>query len=97
MISLGSLPIPDSYVWGVFGSLAVEVGAALRLCVEEDYALPRRYKSTAYLVIRLLVAMCGGMLALVLDGQTIYAAFYLGASAPLFLEKLAQGVDVTKR
>lgn len=93
MLQIGTMAIPDYYVWGVLGSVAVEAAAALASCVQEGFALPARYRHLAYPIIRLIVALCAGMMPIVLDAQSIYAAFYLGASAPLLLDRLAKGVE----
>ena len=87
------MTIPDLYLWGVFGNVAVEAAAALAWCEKENFALPARYRRPAYLAIRLIVALCAGMIPIVLDAQSVYSAFYLGASAPLFLDRLAKGVE----
>ena len=81
-----------SLFWvGVLGSLVVEVGACARAAANADGDLPSRYKKPAYIVVRLLLALAGGTLAVVFDSPTALAAFYLGASAPIVLDKLAQG------
>lgn len=80
---------------GVIGSLVVEVGACARAASNGDGSLPNRYFKVGYLIIRLLLALAGGTLAVVFDSQTPLAAFYLGASAPIVLDKLAQGAIPT--
>lgn len=92
-MNIGGLEIPVIYCWGLFGSLAVEAAAALVYCEQENFNLPVRYRKPAYLFIRLIVAMAAGMVPIIMNAQSIYAAFYLGASAPLFLDRLAKGVE----
>ena len=57
--------------------------------------LPDRYKKPAYFIVRVLLALSGGALAVVFDAPTALAAFYLGASAPIVIDKLAQGAIPT--
>ena len=92
-MGIEGVAIPVLYLWGVFGSVAVEAVAALAWCEKENFALPARYRQPAYLTIRLIIALCAGMVPIVLDAQSVYCAFYLGASAPLFLDRLAKGVE----
>jgi hypothetical protein len=41
--------------------------------------------------VRALLALASGALAVALGAETTFSAFYLGASAPIVLDKLAQG------
>lgn len=80
---------------GVFGSLAIEVVAGVRACTDLDGKCPPRYKRAAYLIFRSLLALCGGALPVFLDANTALNALYLGASAPLFLDRLGKGIAPT--
>ena len=80
------------YWIGVIGSLAVEIGAAFKACSELDGHCPERYKRFAYILFRVLLALISGTLPVVMDAQNALTAFYLGASAPLILDRLAKGV-----
>lgn len=85
-----------SLFWvGVLGSLVVEVGACYRATANNEGDLPARYRKIPYLIVRTLLALSGGALAVVFDSPTALAAFYLGASAPIVLDKLAQGAIPT--
>lgn len=79
----------------MLGSLVVEVGACCRAMANAEGDLPTRYGKPLYLFVRLLLALSGGTLAVVFDAPTALAAFYLGASAPIVLDKLAQGAIPT--
>lgn len=84
---------PISPYWlGVFGSVAIEIFAASRLCAELDGGMPDRYRKPFYLLTRVLVAAASGVLPLVFGAPNALTAFYLGASAPLVIDKLAQGI-----
>ncbi|WP_129222282.1 hypothetical protein [Lichenibacterium ramalinae] len=80
------------YWIGVIGSLAVEAGAAFKACSEIDGHCPERYKRIPYLLFRAILALVSGTLPVVMDAQNSLTAFYLGASAPLILDRLAKGV-----
>lgn len=81
-----------SVFWtGFLGSIVVEVGTMARACANMDGGIPQRYKSFIYLPVRFLLALCGGAIATVFDAKTGLVAFYLGASAPVVIDKLAQG------
>lgn len=80
---------------GVLGSAVVEVGACCRAAANNNGDLPERYLKIPYLFVRGLLALSGGTLAVVFDSPTALAAFYLGASAPIVLDKLAQGAIPT--
>lgn len=80
------------YWIGVIGSLAVEIGAAFKACSELDGHCPEKYKRFAYILFRVLLALISGTLPVVMDAQNALTAFYLGASAPLILDRLAKGV-----
>lgn len=82
------------YWIGVIGSLAAEVASAFKACSDIDGRCPDRYKRPAYLIFRALLALFSGALPVVLDAQNSLTAFYLGASAPLILDRLARGVKL---
>ena len=85
-----------THFWvGVMGSLSIEVTTCWRAMANADGDLPVRYKKPVYLIVRGLLALGGGTLAVVFDAPTALAAFYLGASAPIVLDKLAQGAIPT--
>jgi hypothetical protein len=74
-----------SLFWvGFLGSLFVEIAI-------DDGKVPTRYTRFGYLVVRILLALGGGTLAVVFEANNALTAFYLGASAPIVLDKLAQG------
>ena len=80
------------YWVGFIGSVTVEIGAALKDCSELNGRCPERYKQTAYLIFRTAMAFASGALPVVMDAPNALTAFYLGASAPLILDRLARGV-----
>ena len=81
-----------SLFWvGFLGSLSVEVGTCYRAMANSEGDLPKRYRKPVYLVVRTFLAFSGGAIAVALDAKNPLTAFYLGASAPIVLDKLAQG------
>jgi hypothetical protein len=80
----------------VFGSVAAEIVAALNATSKLKGKCPEIYKQPFYLVIRVAVALIpAGGLPLVLGADNVQTAFYLGLSAPLFLDRLQKGLDAT--
>jgi hypothetical protein len=80
---------------GTLGSLIVEIGTCARASANTEGDIPARYKKLPYLFVRLLLALGGGTLAVVFGAETALTAFYFGASAPIVLDKLAQGAIPT--
>jgi hypothetical protein len=80
---------------GVIGSLAVETAGAVKDCAALDGLCPDRYKRPAYLLFRGLLALAAGTLPVFLEAPKPLTAFYLGASAPLLLDRLARGIKPT--
>jgi hypothetical protein len=80
------------YAVGFLGSTAVELAAALRLARELDGRCPKMYKEPFYLFIRAMFAFgVAGPLPILLGATTLYIAFYIGASAPIVVDRLASG------
>lgn len=80
------------YWLGVIGSIAVELGAAFKECGDLNGRCPERYKQPFYLGVRALLALASGTIPAVAEAPNALTSFYLGASAPLFLDRLARGV-----
>jgi hypothetical protein len=69
----------------------VEIAACYRATCNADGDIPHRYRKIGYLAVRTFLGLAGGALAEVFDASTAMASFYLGASAPIVIDKLAQG------
>lgn len=87
-VSLGLTP----YWAGVIGSAAVEFITLMRAATKLDGHMPARYKRPAYVIVRIANPFVCGTLPMIMDAATPLIAFYLGGSAPLVLDKLAEGV-----
>lgn len=84
-----------SVFWvGALGSISVEIAAAAKSCADLEGQCPERYKRVFYLFTRLIMAAVAGAVASVLDATNTLTAFYMGASAPLILDRLGRGLDV---
>ncbi len=85
----------DHYLIGVLGTIAVELAAMAKATASLGGRVPSKYRSPFYLLTQALLALGGGGVpAVVIDTESKLAAFYLGASAPLILDKLARGVSL---
>jgi hypothetical protein len=82
----------EVFIWGFCGSVAVEVVALLRYYETEARHLPPRYRKRMFWILRVLLAVIGGGLALAYKIESAILAANIGASAPLILQALAQGV-----
>ena len=76
------------FVWGVLGSLSVEVVDANEFFQANEIKLPERYKLLTYWLVRFGLAMIGGILAVACSVQTPYAGLGVGAAAPLIVRAL---------
>jgi hypothetical protein len=83
-----------TFLCGVGGSIAVEVVQLLQVYEREPIRFPERYKRWGFYVLRTLLALAAGALAVV---HGVYdkplLAVNIGASAPLILQALARGLE----
>jgi hypothetical protein len=79
----------QTFLWGCFGSCAVETLLAYRLVISGPW--PPRYRRLRFWVVRVLAAVVAGLLAVAMGSHTPIGALYVGAAAPLILEKLLRG------
>jgi len=82
------------FLWGVGGSIAVEV-VTMWGYYEHDRALPERYKQFGFWVVRALLAIMGGGLALAYEIQKPLLAANIGAATPLIIRAFAAGLRPT--
>ena len=80
------------FLWGAAGSVAVDVLAALRIYESTSIKFPERYSHVLYYICRLILAGIGGGLAVAYDIDKAILAINIGASAPLILTSLSQGI-----
>jgi hypothetical protein len=82
----------EVFLWGFAGSVAIEVVTIVQLYYSELISIPERYTRWDFRVLRFLLAVLGGRLAAAHDAQTRILAINIGASAPLILHALGQGI-----
>jgi hypothetical protein len=85
----------ETFLWGFGGSAAVEVVTVYHHFTAESEQLPGRYKSGLFWVIRLLLAIVAGGLAVGYGIQDRLLAANIGAATPLIIQALAQGLKPT--
>ncbi len=94
------LPGPDVftvYFWGVLGNIAVEMAAALPLAAKDHGRFPSKYRNGVFLAVRGMFALIAGVVPVALDAQNMWAALWLGASAPLIFDRAARGLEPIER
>lgn len=84
------------FLCGAGGSLAIDIFKLASVLEFERPTLPKRYRTTLYYIIRLIVALIGGGLALAYEVEQPLLAINIGASAPLILEAYSKGLDGIK-
>jgi hypothetical protein len=81
----------EIFAWGFGGSVAVEVVAAAQYFDSASEEFPDRYRKIAFYVVRGLVAVIGGGLALAYQIDKALLAVNIGAATPLIIQAFAQG------
>jgi hypothetical protein len=92
-MDIGGWVVSEHYMWGVFGSIIVEVGAVVRATSNNDGRCPPPYNRPFYVVVRAVFAILAGLLPIALNASNALTAFYLGASAPLVVERATAGIE----
>lgn len=82
-----------TFLCGMGGSVAIELVALYEAYQIEPFMLPERYKKFGFYVIRVLLAMAAGGLAVVYEIDKPLLAVNVGVSAPLLLQALARGLQ----
>ena len=82
-------PTLRTFLFGVGGSVAVEVLRLVKL-FQSDQKLPNHITHVRFWIVRSLLALLGGALAVAYDVRSDILAVQIGASAPLLLEQLAR-------
>lgn len=81
------------FLIGTFGSIAVEVGAAVSAAGRSDGKFPVKYHRLPFLGWRFVLAVAAGILALVFQAHSGLAALYIGISAPLILDRASKQIQ----
>ncbi len=75
------------FLCGVFGSVVVEALTILRY-YQKPGRFPKRYSKKGYWVVRTVIAIAGGVLALLYDPSSLLLATHVGASTPLIISTM---------
>ena len=76
--------------WGFGGSAAIEIVTAARYYYPPHSRLPSRYNSFTFYIVRLLLAVVAGGLAVAYQIDKPLLALHVGAATPLIMQALAQ-------
>ena len=79
------------YWWGVFGSVFVELSAFARGVADESGQIPPRFKTRVHIAIQLIFPFFAGALPVIFEASNALTSVYLGAAAPVIIDRLAKG------
>jgi hypothetical protein len=80
----------EIFLWGFSGCVAVDVVNAAQYFHTSDETFPRRYKRPMFYVLRLMMAIIGGGLAVAYGIDKPLLAANIGAATPLIIQAFAQ-------
>ncbi len=83
----------QTFLWGLGGSLSIEIVLMYEYYQSDPIKLPDRYRRLGFWIVRLLLAVVAGALAVVEGANTPVVAINVGASAPLLLRALSTGLE----
>lgn len=76
---------------GFFGSAVVELLALVK-AYNKSTRLPLRYKKFGFWVVRILLAVSGGIFALLYKPQSLILAVHIGAATPLLVATFTEAI-----
>jgi hypothetical protein len=80
----------EVFFWGFSGSIAVDVVAVAQFYDKQQIIIPERFKHIAFYVIRFLMAIIAGGLAVAYKIDEILLAVNIGAATPLLIQSLTK-------
>jgi hypothetical protein len=83
----------DAFMWGFGGSVAAEIVILDRCFRKAAGRLPDCYKHFWFYVVRALLAVAAGCLAIAYDVKNPVLALSIGIAAPLVIRNLKGGKD----
>lgn len=86
------VPPLEIFLWGFCGSAAVEVVNLYIYFNKDDNTLPSRYRRTGFWIIRVLLAIIAGGLALAYNIENPILAINIGAATPLIVQTLTKSI-----
>jgi hypothetical protein len=85
------MTILETFLWGLGGSLGVEIVSLAQHMGGGQPNLPKRYTIFSFYVVRILLAIVAGGLAVAYQIDKPLLAANIGAATPLILQALSQG------
>lgn len=82
----------ETFVWGVMGSVAVELITLLGYYHSRPIQLPKRYSKIGFWITRIVLALLAGAVAVGYDIHQRILAFNVGAATPLIVTFMARGL-----
>jgi hypothetical protein len=79
------------FFWGMLGSAAVEI-ATLWAYAGAGRALPKRYRKTAFWIVRALLTVVAGAIAVAYGLEKAIVCIHVGAATPIILQKFAEAI-----
>ena len=83
----------DVFLWGVGGSIAIEVVNLYHIYQPNKIVIPTRYTKISFWIIRSLLAIMAGGLAVAYNIDNPILAVNIGAATPLVLQALSKGIQ----
>jgi hypothetical protein len=83
----------QQFLWGFLGSLAVEALDLNEAFHARQFRIPARCRSVFYWVVRISMALFGGMLAIAYNVQSPILAMNIGATVHLLIRVLQRSHD----
>lgn len=81
-----------TFLWGCGGSVAVEVINLHAVYQQPTVEIPERYRRLGFYVVRFLLTLLAGCLAVAYDIDKPLLALNVGAATPLIIRALAEGI-----
>jgi len=78
----------ETFLWGFFGSCAIEVVNAHNDLSANPLAITEKYCRPAFWTVRILTATVSGLLAVAYGAETPVSAISVGAATPLIITRL---------
>src|SRR5580704_15287127 len=81
-----------TFLCGFGGSIASEIVVLYQFYQIEPFVLPERYGKPSFWVVRVLMAVVGGGLALAYEIDKPLLAANIGAATPLIIKAFSEGI-----
>ena len=85
------MTLTQKFIWGVCGSVAVEIITLYQAYHSRSMKIPARYSRKGFWIVRIFLSLLAGGLAVAYDIDRPLLALNIGTSTPLIFQALAQG------